>query len=372
MPAEEVFLDIAIGDKKIGRIIIHLFTEITPKTCENFRALCTGEKGIGKNFGKPLHYKNSTFHRVIKDFMIQGGDFSHGNGTGGESIFSAKFDDENFTIKHHRPFMVSMANAGKNTNGSQFFITTKRCPFLDGKHVVFGQVIDGMEVVKMIEDVQVDLERSKPLQDVTIIDCGEMKIEDDKSSDSEQEKKMKKKLKKEKKELKRKKREEKMKKIQAQIDQLTKLQDSGEKSEEDKEEQEEIQQNIDTISINIPLSPENPEKRSYKGRGFMKYQTPPPGETWSPTPKRRYSRSPSPPRRRRYSRSPPRRRRRYSSSPPPRRRYSRSPSPPRRRRYSRSPSPPRRRRYSPEKNYSPQNSIKQEKNNEIDLKDIKN
>jgi peptidyl-prolyl isomerase D len=130
--SEEVFLDIAIGGKKVGRIIIHLFTEITPKTCENFRCLCTGEKGIGKILGKPLWYKNSIFHRVIKGFMIQGGDFSHSNGTGGESIYSSKFDDENFTIKHHRPFMVSMANAGPNSNGSQFFITTNRCSSLDG------------------------------------------------------------------------------------------------------------------------------------------------------------------------------------------------------------------------------------------------
>lgn len=117
-----VFFDIEVGGINLGRVIFQLYTDKCPITCENFRALCTGEKGIGKNSGKPLHYKGIIFHRVVKDFMIQGGDFTVGNGTGGESIYGGTFDDENLDGKHERPFLLSMANRGKNTNGSQFFI----------------------------------------------------------------------------------------------------------------------------------------------------------------------------------------------------------------------------------------------------------
>lgn len=145
-----VAIDVTIGGEPAGTVTIELFADVVPKTAENFRALCTGEKGMGTN-GKPLTYAGSPFHRIIPGFMIQGGDFTRGNGTGGESIYGERFDDENFELKHTGPGILSMANAGPNTNGSQFFITVAETAWLDGKHVVFGKVVDGMDVVKAME-----------------------------------------------------------------------------------------------------------------------------------------------------------------------------------------------------------------------------
>jgi len=171
-PNPRVFFDVTMGGKPLGRITMELYKDLVPKTAENFRCLCTGEKGLSKS-GKPLHYKGSIFHRVIKQFMIQGGDFTAGDGTGGESIYGAKFEDEAFPKKHDRPFLLSMANAGPNTNGSQFFITTVPTPHLDGKHVVFGQVLNGKSVVRQIENAQT-ASGDKPTKDVVIADCGEL------------------------------------------------------------------------------------------------------------------------------------------------------------------------------------------------------
>ncbi len=170
-----VFFDITIGGAPQGRIEFELYKDTVPETAENFRALCTGEKGVGRS-GKQLHYKGSGFHRVIRGFMCQGGDFTRGNGTGGESIYGDKFPDESFAGKagrHDRKGLLSMANAGPNTNGSQFFITTVATPHLNNRHVVFGEVVSGYEVVEAIENTRTGM-RDRPVQDVIIADCGEL------------------------------------------------------------------------------------------------------------------------------------------------------------------------------------------------------
>ncbi|CAK0785606.1 hypothetical protein CVIRNUC_008817 [Coccomyxa viridis] len=172
-----VFFDVDIGSQRAGKVVFELFSDVVPKTAENFRQLCTGEAGMGKSSGKPLHFKDSCFHRVIKGFMLQGGDITAGNGSGGDSIYGEKFEDENFELMHDRPGVLSMANAGPGTNSSQFFITVCPTPHLNGKHVVFGQVLKGYGTVRDVEDTEKVGE--KPVHDCVIVDCGELPADAD-------------------------------------------------------------------------------------------------------------------------------------------------------------------------------------------------
>jgi len=164
MAKPRVYFDVTAGDQSLGRITMELFADVVPKTAENFRALATGEKGFG--------YKDSTFHRVIPGFMIQGGDFTKHNGTGGKSIYGEKFADENFIVKHTEPGLLSMANAGPGTNGSQFFITVAKTDWLDNKHVVFGKVVEGYNVVQAI--VGYGSNSGKTSTTIKIVDCGQL------------------------------------------------------------------------------------------------------------------------------------------------------------------------------------------------------
>ena len=182
MPANpRVFFDIMIDGQPLGRIEIVLRADVVPKTAENFRCLCTGEKGAGAS-GKKMTYKGTSFHRIIPGFMCQGGDFTKGNGTGGESIYGGKFPDENFALDHTGPGILSMANAGPNTNGSQFFLCVAKTDWLDGKHVVFGKVTKGLDLVKKMEET--GTKSGKPSADVKVMDCGELKDDAD-GSDSD-------------------------------------------------------------------------------------------------------------------------------------------------------------------------------------------
>jgi cyclophilin family peptidyl-prolyl cis-trans isomerase len=241
----KVFFEISIGGKSRGRIIFQLRNDVVPGTAENFRSLCTGEKGLGSS-GKPLHYKDSKFHRIIPGFMCQGGDFTTGDGRGGESIYGGKFHDENFQLIHTGRGDLSMANAGPNSNGSQFFITLKKTTHLDGKHVVFGKVIKGMDILDEMERVDTD-KSDKPtkFEEVVIIDCDEINY----NSNSNDTGKKDKKDKKDKKELKKQEKKDKKKeKKNKKSNHSDKYDDSISTKSSNKDDYKDIDMNKDKIS----------------------------------------------------------------------------------------------------------------------------
>ncbi|KAG8929725.1 hypothetical protein FRC02_005156 [Tulasnella sp. 418] len=175
MVHHRVFFDFSIGEERAGRVVFELFSDKVPKTCENFRSLATGEKGLSQLSGVPLHYKNSIIHRSIANFMVQGGDFTKRNGKGGESIYGAPFEDEDLSADLDAEGLLCMANKGPNTNGSQWFVTLKPCPHLNGKHVVFGKVVHGFDVIVKISELPVD-EKDRPLTPVVIYHSGELEL----------------------------------------------------------------------------------------------------------------------------------------------------------------------------------------------------
>lgn len=299
-----VFFDVSINGSSVGRIIFELFSDICPKTCENFRCLCTGEKGLGETTKKPLHYKGIKFHRVIHDFMLQSGDFSQGNGRGGESIYGGFFADESFDLKHDKPFLLSMANRGKNTNGSQFFITTQPAPHLDGVHVVFGKVVDGESIVKKVESQKTDT-NSCPLKDCIIVHCGELvlskkakkkrkkSIESEESSGSDEENDEKSRKKKHKKDKKKKEVVEETATVWSSI--------AAEEVPEVPTNRFLTRVNSRDEASNNDLSHQRSGKqwtsrsgRKIKGRGALRYRTPSRSRSRSPI-RRRFSRSVTPP-----------------------------------------------------------------------------
>ncbi|CAE6381216.1 unnamed protein product [Rhizoctonia solani] len=175
MPNPRAFFNFEADGQPLGRVVFELFHDEVPKTAENFRALATGEKGLSQVSQTPLYYKGCIIHRSIESFMIQGGDFTKRNGTGGESIYGHPFEDENFNRDVDAEGLLVMANRGPNTNSSQFFITVRPCPHLNGKHVVFGRVVSGLDIVKQISEMPVD-EKSRPLKPVVIASCGELEL----------------------------------------------------------------------------------------------------------------------------------------------------------------------------------------------------
>ena len=363
-------MEISIGGVPKGRVTLRLYDEMAPKTVKNFKALCTGECGLGATTKKPLHYKGCPVHRVIPGFMIQGGDFSNKNGTGGESIYGGKFADEPFAVRHTRSGLLSMANAGPDTNGSQFFVTLAPTPHLDNKHVCFGEVSGGMEIIRAVEKVDT-YRRDEPAaaQRVLITDCG-VKREGQDFETAVAARDVASQKKKEKKEKKKSKKEEKKKAEKKAKKDAKKAAKKQAKDEKKKAKKQEKEPENDTPRSRAPESnggryypADRPRADSYGDRPRSgdrpradSYGDRPRADSYGDRSRPRVDsfgrnggRSRSPPRRR-YD-SPPRRsppHRRYDSPPrrsPPRRRYDSPPrrSPPRRR----DDSPPRRRDDSP-------------------------